>query len=89
MVKIIQEGVSGEIYNIGAQDEKTNLDVARILLKSFEKTDDAMEFVEDRAGHDWRYSVDDGKIRNLGWNPLFSFEEGLEITKNWYLGVGT
>ena len=85
IVKVMEEGTSGAIYNIGAQDEKTNLEIADTLIQSFGKDRRSMEFVEDRAAHDWRYSVDDSKIRSLGWKPIFSFEEGLEITKQWYL----
>lgn len=85
LVKVMEEGTSGEIYNIGAQDEKTNLEIADILIQSFGKNRGSMEFVEDRAAHDWRYSVDDTKIRSIGWEPIFSFDEGLEMTKQWYL----
>ena len=73
----------GEIYNIGASDEKPNLEVVREVLKRLEKPESLIEFVKDRPGHDWRYSLDSSKLRALGWKPRVPFAEGLEHTIAW------
>jgi len=82
---ILEKGRPGEIYNISAENEKTNLEVVRKILQILEKPGELVTFVEDRPGHDLRYSLDSSKIRSeLGWKPRFSFEEALEATVNWY-----
>jgi dTDP-glucose 4,6-dehydratase len=82
---ILHKGKIGEIYNIGAENEKTNLKLAQLILKKLNKSKDLVEFVKDRPGHDRRYSLNCDKIRNLGWQPRYNFEEALEVTINWYL----
>ena len=83
---VLREGGMGEIYNISAGEEKTNLEVVKTILKIMGKDEDLIEFVEDRPGHDVRYSLDSTKIREeLGWRPKHSFEEGIRKTVNWYL----
>lgn len=75
---VIREGETGEIYNVGADQFRTNLEVTKKILDLLDKPEDLIEFVEDRKGHDQRYAVDSTKLRKLGWEPKTSFEEGLE-----------
>jgi dTDP-glucose 4,6-dehydratase len=79
-------GSEGEIYNIAASQEKTNLEMARSILARLGKPADLMTFVHDRPGHDRRYALDWGKIRELGWRPRHSFAEALEKTIDWFRG---
>jgi dTDP-glucose 4,6-dehydratase len=81
---VLRLGNVGETYNIGADNEVTNLDVTKWLIELCEAKSDAMMFVEDRLGHDLRYSVDCSKVRSLGWSPLMRLSEGLAETVNWY-----
>ncbi|TKX40342.1 dTDP-glucose 4,6-dehydratase [Halorubrum sp. CGM4_25_10-8A] len=82
---VLREGSIGEVYNIGSHAEKTNLEVTEAILDAVGASDDLIEFVEDRAGHDQRYALDTEKIEALGWEPQYSFEEGLERTVDYYL----
>lgn len=82
---VLQHGKQGEIYNISGGNEVTNLELAGMILKIMGKPGSLIEFVEDRPGHDLRYSVDSSKIRKLGWKPKHVFEETLMETVNWYL----
>jgi dTDP-glucose 4,6-dehydratase len=79
------KGSPGQIYNIGAGNEKTNLEIARIILHSLNMNEDLITFVADRAGHDFRYSIATEKIRELGWQPSHSFDESIKMTIDWYL----
>ena len=82
---VMREGEKGEIYNISSGEEKTNLEVVRTILNMLGKDESSIEFVEDRPGHDIRYSLDSSKIREeLGWRPRVSFDEGIEETVRWY-----
>jgi len=84
--EVLRAGRRGEIYNISAGEERTNLFIARFILELLGKGDDQIEFVQDRPGHDVRYSLDSSRIRKeLGWRPEQSFEEGLRMTVEWYL----
>lgn len=83
--KIRKEGDTGEVYNIGSGHEWTNLEVAQKVVDLLGESRDLIEFVEDRPGHDKRYALDSSKTRDLGWVPKYSFEEGLEITKDYYV----
>jgi dTDP-glucose 4,6-dehydratase len=84
--QVLMRGRKGEIYNISANEEKTNLSIAKSILNMLGMGEDQIEFVEDRPGHDARYSLDSSKIRKeLGWRPEQSFEEGLRMTVSWYL----
>ncbi len=75
---VLHKGRNGEVYNIGGNCEKTNLEIIEIILKELGKSKDLIEFVEDRPGHDWRYAMDISKIQNeLGWTPKISLEDGL------------
>lgn len=83
---ILEKGQIGEIYNIGGHEEHTNLEVVRKVLAALGKGEELIEFVEDRPGHDRRYAIDASKLkREVGWEPLFSFDEGIEKTVKWYL----
>lgn len=83
---VLQKGKTGEIYNIGAQNEKTNLELIHHLLQLLNKPESLIRFVTDRPGHDRRYALDTTKItRELGWTPAYSFEEAIASTVNWYL----
>ncbi|MHC4270984.1 MAG: dTDP-glucose 4,6-dehydratase [Planctomycetota bacterium] len=84
--KILTEAPSGEIYNIGGCNEKTNLEVIRIILERLEKPDSLIKHVKDRPGHDRRYAIDASKIINqLKWQPSVTFEKGINKTIDWYL----
>lgn len=83
---VLQKGKPGEIYNISSSGEAQNIDVIRKVLKLLEKPDSLITYVGDRPAHDRRYGLDSSKIRTeLGWEPKFSFEEGLKLTVDWYL----
>jgi dTDP-glucose 4,6-dehydratase len=80
-----QKGRSGEVYNIGARNERHNIDVVRSLLDALGKPHSLIKFVADRLGHDRRYAIDPTKSESeLGWKPQLTWEQGLERTINWY-----
>lgn len=81
-----RKGVVGRIYNIGAGNEKTNLEVARAILQVMGKPEGLIRFVQDRPGHDQRYSVDASGVRGLGWRPAHPFDAALRATIEWYRG---
>jgi len=82
----IDRGKAGEIYNIGSKEEKQNIEVAKAILKLLGKGEELIEFVKDRPGHDFRYSLDTTKAkRELGWEAKTSFDEGLTKTVEWYI----
>jgi len=84
--KILHNGEIGEIYNIGANNEQTNIDLIKTILKYLGKPDSLIRHVKDRLGHDRRYALDTSKIKEeLSWVPKYSFEKGLKETINWYL----
>lgn len=80
---ILQEGKDGETYLIGGE-EKTNLEVTKKLLEILNLDESMIEFVEHRLGHDFRYAIDDSKLRSLGWKPEHDFDEWLKETVKWY-----
>ena len=83
---IIRNGKDGEVYNIGGHNEKANIDVVKTILKALNKSEDLIEFVKDRPGHDLRYAIDPTKIeKELGWKPQYTFETGIQQTIEWYL----
>jgi len=85
-IKLVMErGVQGEIYNVATNDEKTNLEVVHKILAILNKDKSLIKFVEDRPGHDMRYSLDYSKICELGWQPRYDFDEGIELTVKWYV----
>ncbi len=81
---VLRRGATGEIYNIGAGHETTNLDLTHLVLAALGKGPEAIEFVDDRLGHDRRYSLDATRVRTLGWSPRRSLEEGIVQTVDWY-----
>lgn len=82
---ILHEGKIGEIYNVGANNEHSNLEITKKMLQILGLPEDRIEFVKDRPGHDVRYAIDATKIRNeLGWKSEVDFEEGFRETINWY-----
>ena len=81
---VLRQGATGEIYNIGAGDETTNLGLTHLVLAAMGKGPEAIEFVDDRLGHDRRYSLDATRVRTLGWSPRRSLEEGIVQTVDWY-----
>jgi dTDP-glucose 4,6-dehydratase len=87
ILSVIEKGRTGEVYNIGSGQERRNIDVVRMILSIMGKPESLIAFVEDRPGHDFRYSLDAGKIRReTGWEAEVKFEEGIERTVRWYLG---
>ena len=86
LIKVWKEGQVGEKYNIGGECEIRNIDLVKMIIDIMQKDESMIEFVEDRPGHDFRYSTDISKIKNtLGWSPKFTLEQGLEKTIEWYL----
>ena len=76
---VLHKGEDGEVYNIGGECEKRNIEIVDYLLLNFEQSYDLVEYVEDRKGHDWRYAMDISKIkRNLRWSPKITFSEGMK-----------
>ena len=83
---VFHNGRAGERYNIGGHNEKRNIEIVKLILKHLQKSEDMIEFVEDRKGHDYRYAIDPSKIKNeLGWEPKTKFEDGIMKTIDWYL----
>ena len=83
---IVRNGRSGEVYNIGGHNEKTNLEVVKTILKALGKPESLIHFVKDRPGHDLRYAMDPTKIETeLGWKPEYTFDTGIQKTIEWYL----
>ncbi len=83
---VLEKGKVGEVYNIGAKNEMTNIEIVRLILKHLGKGDEMIEYVKDRPGHDRRYAIDNHKIETeLGWKPEFSFENAIGETIDWYL----
>lgn len=86
ILQVIKFGKNGESYNISANNEMDNISIIKKIIKIMGKSEELIEFVEDRPGHDWRYSLDSTKIRNeLNWKEKVSFEKGIEKTVKWYL----
>lgn len=80
---VLQKGIVGETYCVGGES-KTNLEITKMLLNFLGKDESFIEYVPDRLGHDFRYAIDDSKIRELGWKPEHTFEEWLEKTVEWF-----
>jgi len=82
---VLEKGRPGEIYNIGGEAERTNLEITRSILRILGKPESLMQYVADRPGHDRRYAIDFSKIeREIGWKPRYSLDEGLRRTVRWY-----
>lgn len=82
---VLWKGKAGESYNIASGNECKNVQIAKLILQTLEKRESLITFVQDRPGHDRRYSLDTSKIRNLGWRPKHMFEEALRETVEWYI----
>ncbi|MDO5156065.1 MAG: dTDP-glucose 4,6-dehydratase [Eubacteriales bacterium] len=83
---IIHNGKIGEVYNIGGNNEKSNIEIVKIICRALKKDEDLIKFVEDRKGHDLRYAIDSTKImRQLAWRPQVEFEDGIRKTIQWYV----
>lgn len=84
--KVLHKGVDGEIYNIGGNNERANIEVVKLIINALGKSEDLIKFVKDRPGHDRRYTINNKKITTqLGWNPVYNFEQGMKETIQWYL----
>jgi dTDP-glucose 4,6-dehydratase len=84
---VLLNGKTGEVYNIAGGQEKANLALIQLLLQKLGKTEGLISFVKDRPAHDRRYAVDCAKIRReLHWQPVYSYEKGMQSTVDWYLG---
>ncbi len=81
---VLHKGEIGEIYNIGADNEKTNKEITEIILKELDKDESWIECVKDRPGHDFRYALNSKKIKKLGWKPQYNFKKAIEETIEWY-----
>jgi dTDP-glucose 4,6-dehydratase len=82
---VMHEGVNGEVYNVGGHNERTNLEVVKTIIIALGKSEELIEFVKDRLGHDMRYAIDPTKLEQLGWKPTYTFETGIAQTIKWYL----
>ncbi|WP_314590267.1 dTDP-glucose 4,6-dehydratase [Paenibacillus terrigena] len=83
---VIHKGVSGEVYNVGGNNERTNIQIVETILEALDKPKSLITYVADRLGHDRRYAIDATKIRTeLGWQPQYHFETGIKKTIQWYL----
>ncbi len=83
---VLQKGRVGEVYNVGGNNEKANIEIVRLILRQLGKAESLIEYVQDRPGHDRRYAIDNTKITTeLGWQPEYTFEQGIQETIEWYL----
>lgn len=86
ILTVLFKGREGEVYNIGGNNEKANIEIVRLILKTLGKPESLIKYVEDRLGHDKRYAIDNTKITTeLGWSPKYTFEQGIKETIEWYL----
>ena len=81
---VLHEGENGHAYNVGGHNERTNLEVVKTIIRTLGKSENLIEFVEDRLGHDKRYAIDPSKLEKLGWKPKYTFETGIAQTIRWY-----
>ena len=85
--EVLHKGRIGEVYNIGGHNEKTNMEITHLILDAMGKDESSIKYVEDRLGHDRRYAISNDKITaELGWKPSVTFEQGIKMTIDWYLG---
>lgn len=83
---VLHFGKSGTVYNVGGNNEKTNLDIAKLILNFLKKPESLIRFVKDRPGHDRRYAIDSSKLqKELGWRPKYDFDTAIPNTIEWYL----
>jgi len=82
---VLEKGRPGEVYNIGGGNERSNIEITRLLLAQLGKDESLIEYIADRPGHDLRYAIDSSKIQSqLGWRPQHDFANGVRLTINWY-----
>lgn len=82
---VLHKGRNGEVYNVGGNNERTNIEIVKTILKYLNKSESLIRFVTDRPGHDRRYAIDATKLREeLGWEPKYTFETGIKETIKWY-----
>lgn len=86
---VLHHGVQGEIYNIGGDNERTNVEITHLILDHLKKPESLIKRVADRLGHDRRYSVSSEKLKDMGWSPNRKFEEGIRDTIDWYVNNQT
>ncbi|HYE08973.1 MAG TPA: dTDP-glucose 4,6-dehydratase, partial [Patescibacteria group bacterium] len=87
---VLHKGVDGEIYNVGGNNEKANIEIVKLIIKELGKSEGLIKYVQDRPGHDRRYAIDNTKITTqLGWKPTYTFEQGMKETIEWYLNNTT
>jgi dTDP-glucose 4,6-dehydratase len=83
---VLHKGVVGEVYNIGGNNEKANIEIVKLIIETLGKSEKLIKYVKDRPGHDRRYAIDNTKITTqLGWKPSYTFEQGIKETIEWYL----
>ena len=83
---VLEKGIVGEVYNIGGNNEKANIEIVKLILAELGKPESLITYVQDRPGHDRRYAIDNTKITTqLGWSPAYTFENGIRETIQWYL----
>lgn len=83
---VLHKGKVGEVYNIGGNNEKANIEIVKLILENLGKTEELIRYVQDRPGHDRRYAIDNNKITTeLGWKPSYTFEQGIKETIEWYI----
>jgi dTDP-glucose 4,6-dehydratase len=83
---VFEKGKVGEVYNIGASNEMPNIKIIKLILSHMKKSEELIQYVKDRPGHDRRYAIDSSKIKNeLGWIPSYTFENAIADTIDWYL----
>jgi dTDP-glucose 4,6-dehydratase len=83
---VLRKGLVGEVYNIGGNNEKANIEIVKLIISTLGKSENLIKYVKDRPGHDRRYAIDNTKITSqLGWKPAYTFEEGIRETIEWYL----
>ena len=83
---VLHKGKDGEVYNVGGNNEMANIDIVKLLIKTLGKSEGLIKYVKDRPGHDKRYAIDNTKITTeLGWEPAYTFEQGIQETIQWYL----
>ncbi|MEC3333278.1 dTDP-glucose 4,6-dehydratase [Bacillus cereus] len=83
---VLHKGKNGEVYNVGGNNERTNIEIVKTILKALDKPESLIKYVTDRPGHDRRYAIDATKLcEELGWSPKYNFDTGIEQTIKWYL----
>lgn len=83
---VLHKGVDGEVYNVGGNNEKANIEIVKLIISTLGKSELLIKYVKDRPGHDRRYAIDNTKITTrLGWEPTYTFEQGMKETIEWYL----